>query len=105
MRPPELLRAPSFGDEAKSRQAFLLNVVLWTMVPVPIPYLWATALYRAERLEPAVVESLVGEGSATRYDLDLLLKEGASAARSLRLLADYLEQNPDALIKGKYGGR
>jgi paraquat-inducible protein B len=51
------------------------------------------------------LESLVGEGSATRYDLDLLLKEGASAARSLRLLADYLEQNPDALIKGKYGGR
>jgi paraquat-inducible protein B len=51
------------------------------------------------------VESLIGEGSATRYDLDLLLEEGASAARSLRLLADYLEQNPDALIKGKYGGR
>jgi paraquat-inducible protein B len=51
------------------------------------------------------VESMVGEGSATRYDLDLLLDEGASAARSLRLLADYLEQNPDALIKGKYGGR
>lgn len=50
-------------------------------------------------------KGLVGEGSATRYDLDLLLEEGASAARSLRLLADYLEQNPDALIKGKYGGR
>jgi paraquat-inducible protein B len=49
------------------------------------------------------VEGLVSEGSAPRYNLELLLEEGASAARSLRLLADYLEQNPDALIRGKYG--
>jgi paraquat-inducible protein B len=49
------------------------------------------------------VQGLVSEGSAPRYDLELLLEEGAGAARSLRLLADYLEQNPDALIKGKYG--
>lgn len=51
------------------------------------------------------VEGLVGEESATRYDLDLLLEESAGAARSLRILADYLEQNPDALIRGKYGAR
>lgn len=49
------------------------------------------------------VEGLVSEGTAPRYNLELLLEEGAGAARSLRLLADYLEQNPDALIKGKYG--
>ena len=45
---------------------------------------------------------LLAEDSAPRYNLDLLLQEAASAARSLRLLADYIEQNPDALIKGKY---
>ncbi|MFZ0255436.1 MAG: MlaD family protein [Gammaproteobacteria bacterium] len=49
------------------------------------------------------MEDTVSEGSAPRYNLELLLEEGASAARSLRLLADYLEQNPDALIRGKYG--
>lgn len=48
-------------------------------------------------------EGLVSEGSAARYNLELLLEEGAGAARSLRILADYLEQNPDALIRGKYG--
>lgn len=45
---------------------------------------------------------LLGEDSAQRHNLDLLLQEAAGAARSLRLLADYIEQNPDALIKGKY---
>lgn len=45
---------------------------------------------------------LFAEDSAPRYNLDLLLQEAASAARSLRLLADYIEQNPDALLKGKY---
>jgi paraquat-inducible protein B len=47
------------------------------------------------------VDDLVGEDSEARYDLELLLKEAASAARSLRILADYIQQNPDALIKGK----
>lgn len=45
---------------------------------------------------------LLAEDSAPRHNLDLLLEEAAGAARSLRLLADYIEQNPDALIKGKY---
>jgi paraquat-inducible protein B len=48
------------------------------------------------------VDGFVGEGSAPRYDLELLLKEASGAARSLRILADYLEQNPDAILKGKY---
>jgi paraquat-inducible protein B len=46
------------------------------------------------------VDGLVGEGSKARYDLDTLLQEAAGAARSLRILADYLQQHPDALIKG-----
>ncbi len=46
--------------------------------------------------------SLVAEDSRARYNLNLMLEEAAEAARSLRMLADYLEQNPDALIKGKY---
>ncbi len=46
-------------------------------------------------------ESLIGEDSHTRYTLDTTLEELAAAARSVRLMADYLEQNPDALLKGK----
>lgn len=47
------------------------------------------------------VNELVGETSPTRDNLDRALEQLASAARSLRLLAEYLEQHPDALIKGK----
>lgn len=46
-------------------------------------------------------EDLIGENSSTRYNLDATLEELAAAARSVRLMADYLEQNPDALLKGK----
>jgi paraquat-inducible protein B len=47
------------------------------------------------------IDELVGKRSPTRADLENTLKELAAAARSLRVLADYLEQHPDALIKGK----
>ena len=46
-------------------------------------------------------EDLLGENSNTRYNLDTALEELAAAARSVRLMADYLEQNPDALLKGR----
>jgi paraquat-inducible protein B len=47
------------------------------------------------------VDDLVGKRSATRAELDNTLIEIGKAARSLRVLADYLEQHPEALIKGK----
>jgi paraquat-inducible protein B len=47
------------------------------------------------------IDELVGKDSATKADLENTLQELASAARSLRLLADYLEKHPDAIIKGK----
>jgi paraquat-inducible protein B len=45
--------------------------------------------------------NLLAEDSRTHYNLDIALEELAAAARSLRIMADYIEQNPDALIKGK----
>ena len=47
------------------------------------------------------IDELVGKGSPTRADLELALKEIAGAARAVRVLADYLQQHPEALIKGK----
>ena len=46
-------------------------------------------------------EDILGEDSNTRYNLDTTLEELAAAARSVRLMAEYLEQNPDALLKGR----
>jgi paraquat-inducible protein B len=51
----------------------------------------------------AAAEGLVGRDSQTRYDVSAMLRELTSAARSIRLFADYLERHPEALIRGKAG--
>lgn len=47
-----------------------------------------------------MVDSLQS-GSGTRYQLDRLLQEFTQAASSVRQLADYLQQHPEALLRGK----
>jgi paraquat-inducible protein B len=43
----------------------------------------------------------IGKDSLVMYQLDHTLKEISTMARSIRLLADYLERHPDALLYGK----
>ncbi len=47
------------------------------------------------------IDELVGKRSPTRAEIDNTLMEIQKAARSVRILADYLEQHPEALLKGK----
>jgi paraquat-inducible protein B len=49
------------------------------------------------------VEGLTSPDSPTLYQLDTALKEVARASRSLQSLANTLEQQPEALIRGKSG--
>jgi len=49
----------------------------------------------------AEVKGLFDERSQTRVRLTALLDELTGAARSLRVLADYLERHPEALLQGK----
>ncbi|SMD10317.1 paraquat-inducible protein B [Desulfocicer vacuolatum DSM 3385] len=49
----------------------------------------------------AAVEHLVGSDSALNQDARNALNELAAAAQSMRMLTDYLERHPDALIYGK----
>jgi paraquat-inducible protein B len=49
----------------------------------------------------ASLETMTGDDSELRYELSRTLKELSAAARSLRVLADYLERHPDAVIRGK----
>jgi paraquat-inducible protein B len=55
----------------------------------------------------AGVEATLAQDSPLVFKLDQALDELALAVRSLRVTADYLQQNPDALVYGKrgYGGR
>ncbi len=49
----------------------------------------------------ATVESMTAEDSSLRYELTNTLKELSTAARSIRLLSDYLERHPESLLQGK----
>ena len=49
------------------------------------------------------LDSSVAENSDLPYHLTKALAEVSAAARSVRVLADYLEQHPDALLRGKAG--
>ena len=53
----------------------------------------------------ASTQALVGDNSQLRYDIADLLRELTSAARSIRVFADYLERHPEALIRGKGGAQ
>ena len=58
------------------------------------------ALEQAQKtLENA--QRITSENSALRYEILQMMEEVSSAARSLRALTDYLEQHPEAVIRGK----
>lgn len=60
-----------------------------------------TAAMEEARGALANARALLAERSRTRYNLDVALEELAGAARSLRVMAEYLEQHPEALLRGK----
>ena len=49
--------------------------------------------------------NLLREGSVARRELERTLGELSNAARSIRVMTDYLERHPEALIQGKGGTR
>jgi paraquat-inducible protein B len=60
-------------------------------------------LTNADRLLGSA-NTLIEPNSMLDTELNNMLKQGGEAARSLRVLADYLERHPEALIRGKTGG-
>jgi phospholipid/cholesterol/gamma-HCH transport system substrate-binding protein len=49
----------------------------------------------------AGVNGAIGEGSPLRIQVETAVNELTQAARSIRVLADFLQRNPDALLRGK----
>jgi paraquat-inducible protein B len=47
--------------------------------------------------------NFIEPNSVQSQELDNTLQEVSRAARSIRVLADYLERHPDALLRGKSG--
>ncbi len=51
------------------------------------------------------IESTAGEDSVLSYELTSALRELSDAARSIRLLTDYISRHPESLIRGKGGSK
>jgi paraquat-inducible protein B len=47
------------------------------------------------------IEVLAEEGTKLRYEVSTALREVGAASRSVRVLADFIEQHPDALLRGR----
>ena len=60
-----------------------------------------SAIGTADRVLKNSDATLVGKDAPAQQELRDALQEIARAARSLRVLTDYLERHPEALIRGK----
>ena len=89
------------SDEARK----LVNNVNKRVRPIQADLAKTTKSLRAalETAENSLeeVDGMMSENSEFRYQIDIFLREITLMARSLRSFADYLERNPDALIRGK----
>jgi len=47
------------------------------------------------------IEGLAEEGSKLRFEVSAALREVGAASRSVRVLADFIEQHPDAILRGR----
>jgi paraquat-inducible protein B len=56
---------------------------------------------REVRVAASEAREMLDDRSAARQGVQTLIEELAAAARSLRVLADYLERHPEALLQGK----
>ncbi len=88
----------SFNQSMEQLQSFLGSIDGKVIAPL------ATTLEKGESAL-AEMESMISEDSPIRVDLAKSLEELSGAARSMRILADYLERHPEALVHGKAGPR
>jgi len=61
-------------------------------------------LVSADRAIRDTDETLLGKNAPGQQELRDAMQEVTRAARSVRVLSDYLERHPDALLRGKTGG-
>jgi PAS domain S-box-containing protein len=57
----KIFSPPVFGDEVKNHQAFVLNIILWAFILLPVPYVIGSYFLTPETLIEDIIISLVGE--------------------------------------------
>jgi paraquat-inducible protein B len=111
----ELVNSPDLAASLKSLDATLADVRrLVTSVDGQVEPLVASINEASEAtsvvMEQATktlseVDGVLAEDGAPRYELINVLQELTAAARSIRVVAEYLERHPEATIHGKPGSK
>ena len=76
-----LLTPPVFEDEINTEQAYMLHIIVWTLICVPIPYLIFIYFKGASDLNRALVQAAFGE--ITNIILLIILRRGFVRAASI----------------------
>jgi len=76
-----LFTAPTFEDEIKTQQAYMLHVIVWTLICVPIPFV----IYAFFRTPENIIRSLIqaGFGETVNIILLIMLRRGYVKAASI----------------------
>lgn len=77
----EIIKPPVFDDDEKTHQAYLLNIILWVLIVVPLPYLIYILFVQPEMAARAWVQTIFGE--AVNIFVLVLLKRGYVRPASL----------------------
>jgi paraquat-inducible protein B len=94
------ISSPEMTRSLKSLDAALADLAVTTKsVKQQVPAILASLRAASANADAAI------EGAQGRSGLGDAVDEITEAARSLRLLADYLERHPEALIRGKSADR
>ncbi len=76
-----LFNAPTFEDEVKTQQAYLLNVILWMLICAPIPYVIYSLFRTPENVTRALIQA--GFGETVNIILLIMLRRGLVRAASI----------------------
>ena len=102
VRSPELYGLlVSVGDAARATEALMESTDARLATLAAQSELISRSLDSALAEATAVMASLDAAAEDQRIQLATLVRELTEAARALRLLADRLERNPEAILKGK----
>src|SRR5204862_1921455 len=77
----ELLTPPVFEDEIKTEQAYLLHVIVWALICVPIPFVIYALFFTPESIGRALLQAAFGE--TVNIILLLMLRRGFVRSASI----------------------
>jgi paraquat-inducible protein B len=100
---PELARALSDLDQALRQVSELARQAKADMGPAlaRLPAISEKLERAADNAQAVFGEAGYGSDSTTQRNLERMLDQVADAARSIRLLADFLNRHPEALVSGR----